>query len=197
MNNKKKLIIILFIVILFTIISVLYFVFTQTYGSPSEISESEAKIIAEQNCLNNDEFLREASFYNSNTKTWWFDVDLKSKPDNCNPACVVSEETKTAEINWRCGGLIAPEENTKNTIEGLFAEKYPKYSDTLSVRIDQSESDYIRGLVIFEQGAPGGIFFAKKFDTRWMIVHEGNGAIPCLLSDYGFPKEMLTDCSDR
>jgi len=42
--------------------------------------------------------------YNEFTKTWWIELDLE-KP-GCNPACVVNEETKTAEINWRCTGLI-------------------------------------------------------------------------------------------
>ncbi|MDD4995402.1 MAG: hypothetical protein PHW53_03005 [Patescibacteria group bacterium] len=47
------------------------------------------------------------SFYNENSKTWWFDMDIEKT--GCAPACVVSEETRTAEINWRCTGLIIPE----------------------------------------------------------------------------------------
>jgi hypothetical protein len=44
-------------------------------------------------------------YYNKNTKTWWIDlIPFQDKP-GCNPACVVSEITKTAEINWRCMGL--------------------------------------------------------------------------------------------
>ena len=46
--------------------------------------------------------------YNDVSKTWW--VDLERMPelenDGCNPACVVHEENKTAEVNWRCTGLI-------------------------------------------------------------------------------------------
>ena len=46
--------------------------------------------------------------YNDVSKTWW--VDLERMPelenDGCNPACVVREENKTAEVNWRCTGLI-------------------------------------------------------------------------------------------
>jgi len=50
--------------------------------------------------------------YNANTKTWWIDLERvpELEKDGCNPACVVSEETKTAEVNWRCTGLIEPEE---------------------------------------------------------------------------------------
>ncbi len=45
--------------------------------------------------------------YNPTSKTWW--IDLVRMPelenDGCNPACVVHEENKTAEVNWRCTGL--------------------------------------------------------------------------------------------
>ena len=44
----------------------------------------------------------ESAFYNENTKTWWFGMDIEK--EGCSPACVVSEETFTAEINWRCTG---------------------------------------------------------------------------------------------
>jgi len=44
------------------------------------------------------------AYYNDFTKTWWFKTDI-AKP-GCNPECMVSEETKTAEINWMCTGLL-------------------------------------------------------------------------------------------
>lgn len=44
----------------------------------------------------------ENNFYNENTKTWWF--DSLAKKSGCNPACVVSENVRAAEINWRCTG---------------------------------------------------------------------------------------------
>jgi len=53
---------------------------------------------AEQGILTNN------YFYNDATKTWWIDLELE-KP-GCAPACVIKEETKTAEINWRCTGVI-------------------------------------------------------------------------------------------
>ncbi|MFC1700850.1 hypothetical protein ACFLZ0_01815 [Patescibacteria group bacterium] len=45
-------------------------------------------------------------FYNENSKTWWIDLERipELEKDGCNPACVVNEETKTAEVNWRCAG---------------------------------------------------------------------------------------------
>ncbi len=46
-------------------------------------------------------------YFNENSKTWWIDLERTPDPsDGCSPACVVSEETKTAEVNWRCTGLL-------------------------------------------------------------------------------------------
>lgn len=41
---------------------------------------------------------------NENTKTIW--IELAEEKEGCSPACVVSIEDKTAEINWRCTGLV-------------------------------------------------------------------------------------------
>ena len=46
----------------------------------------------------------EFSVCNADTGTWWIDLDIEK--EGCNPACVVDIETKTAEINWRCTGVI-------------------------------------------------------------------------------------------
>lgn len=49
--------------------------------------------------------------YNNCSKTWWLDLDMKEEFEQefCNPACVVYEFTKTAEINWRCMGALPDE----------------------------------------------------------------------------------------
>ncbi len=75
----------------------------------SLITEAEARGIAEKTCIKGGESLNSGT-YNEFTRTWWFDANLNSGPTNCNPACVVSEETKTAEINWRCTGAIPPKQ---------------------------------------------------------------------------------------
>ncbi len=72
-----------------------------------KIGEVEARAIAEKSCIKSGESLA-SGYYNENSKTWWFDANLKATPAGCNPACVVSEETKTAEINWRCTGAVVP-----------------------------------------------------------------------------------------
>jgi len=158
------------------------------------LTENEARNIAESTCINKDESLN-PGYYNEITKTWWFDANLTEIKEGCNPACVVSEDTKTAEINWRCTGLIKPKISTAETLQQLFIEKYPKYAETLIVNIKQETENHIRGDVIFKTGAPGGYFFAAKIDSAWQIVFEGNGEITCDLSKYGFPDEMLEDCA--
>jgi hypothetical protein len=50
-----------------------------------------------------------APTYNDNSKTWWFETDIERQ--GCTPACVVSEGTRTAEINWMCTGLVTPDES--------------------------------------------------------------------------------------
>lgn len=71
-----------------------------------ELSLQEALEIAqnsecvEQGSLGND------GTYNEYTNTWWIDFEPSEEKPGCNPACVVSETTKTAEINWRCTGVI-------------------------------------------------------------------------------------------
>jgi len=86
------------------------------------------------------------------------------------------------------------EESANKGIQKLFVDKYPNYAETLSVNIDKETKNYVRGSVNFVVGAPGGLFLAVKSDDKWQIVHEGNGQIPCSLSDYGFPSDMLLDC---
>ncbi|MFC1594946.1 hypothetical protein ACFL3E_00780 [Patescibacteria group bacterium] len=69
------------------------------------ISEDEARSIAENSCIKGGDTLASGGMYNENSKTWWFDANLNATREGCNPACVVLED-KTAEINWRCTGLI-------------------------------------------------------------------------------------------
>ncbi len=159
----------------------------------SDLSESEARVIAESACINERESLG-SGYYNENSKTWWFDAVLNLTPSGCNPACVVFTETEMAEINWRCTGLIVPDASIKDALEQLFFEKYPEYSETLSVNINQETDNHVRGQISFEPGAPGGIFLATNISGNWQIVFDGNGSISCDLSEYEFPDEMLQDC---
>lgn len=172
------------------------------------MTEAQARVIAEKTCIKGGEALG-LGIYNENSKTWWFDANLNATKPGCNPACVVSEETKMAEINWRCTGLIEPKNNelTKDKTDSdltedlnavivrLFEEKYPENAGNIAVDITNQTADHARGSVSFEQGMAGGLWLAAKVDSVWRIVHDGNGSIPCSLSSYGFPAEMLADCA--
>jgi len=68
----------------------------------SILTLSDAKEIAiNSECGDN---LKETSFCNEGTETYWIDLDLER--EGCSPACVVDIEARTASINWRCTGLL-------------------------------------------------------------------------------------------
>lgn len=178
--------------------------------STGKMTEKEAQTIAETTCIKGGEALTSGGTYNPNSKTWWFDANLNSTQPGCNPACVVSEETKTAEINWRCTGLIEPDntqltddetvsdlpEDLNNIIVSLFAEKYPENAGSISIDVTNRTANHARGSVSFAEGMAGGNWLATKIDGNWQLVYDGNGVIPCSLrTEYGFPDEMLTDCA--
>lgn len=72
----------------------------------AKLSYQEAVQIAQDSeCLEQGQ-LKETRFCNEGTGTWWIDLDIE-KP-GCAPACVVNVSDGTAEINWRCTGLLPP-----------------------------------------------------------------------------------------
>ena len=76
--------------------------FCQKKDTDIKLSLSEAKDIAIQGQCGDK--LKDTYICNEITGTWWIDLDIEK--EGCNPACVINVETKTAEINWRCTGLI-------------------------------------------------------------------------------------------
>ncbi len=72
------------------------------------LSEADARAIAKKTCIKGGDALG-SGIRNDGTKTWWFDANLNAAKEGCNPACVVSDSTRQAEINWRCTGLVLPE----------------------------------------------------------------------------------------
>ncbi|MFH1054997.1 MAG: Kazal-type serine protease inhibitor family protein [Candidatus Altiarchaeota archaeon] len=66
----------------------------------------EVLMIAEGSECAQEGALTDRVTYNGYTRTWWIDLEPIGPNPQCNPACVVSEDTRTAEINWRCTGLI-------------------------------------------------------------------------------------------
>jgi hypothetical protein len=70
----------------------------------AQMNFEEAQKIANEDCKEGG--LKDEYFCNNYTGTWWIDFAPDEPKGECNPACVVNVETKTAEINWRCTGLI-------------------------------------------------------------------------------------------
>ncbi len=81
------------------------------FPESKKLTIEEAMEIAQNSECTEKGDLTDNYMYNENSKTWWIDLDMKEefKKDYCNPACVVYEFTKTAEINWRCMGALPPE----------------------------------------------------------------------------------------
>jgi hypothetical protein len=75
------------------------------------MSEAEAREIAASSECGEAGALLENAFYNDWTATWW--IDLDAEKEGCNPACVVNVRTRQAEINWRCTGVLPPEDTAE------------------------------------------------------------------------------------
>ena len=74
---------------------------------PSEnLTFEEALVIAQNSDCVKKGTLTDSYVYNEYTRTWWIDLDPVMPHEGCNPACVVDENARTAEVNWRCTGLI-------------------------------------------------------------------------------------------
>jgi hypothetical protein len=67
---------------------------------------TEALAIAQNSDCMKEGTLTDSYVYNANTRTWWLDLEPFMGQKGCNPACVVYEDTRTAEINWRCTGAL-------------------------------------------------------------------------------------------
>ncbi|MCK5491319.1 MAG: hypothetical protein KAI67_05770 [Candidatus Pacebacteria bacterium] len=84
--------------------------FEENNESVLSLNFEEALIIAQESKeCSMAGILTDKYFYNENSKTWWIGLERmpELEKDGCSPACVVSEETKSAEVNWRCTGLIS------------------------------------------------------------------------------------------
>jgi hypothetical protein len=72
----------------------------------AKLNLSEAIDIAQKSDCIKEGSLTTETMYNNVSGTWWIDMNLSEPKPGCSPACVVYEQNGTAEINWRCTGLI-------------------------------------------------------------------------------------------
>jgi hypothetical protein len=73
------------------------------------IRVSHARAVAKNSICNLRGTLGNGVFYNPISQTWWLDLVPRVSNPSCNPACVVSEESGQAQINWRCTSLFTPQ----------------------------------------------------------------------------------------
>ncbi|PIZ52434.1 hypothetical protein COY27_00370 [Candidatus Woesearchaeota archaeon CG_4_10_14_0_2_um_filter_33_13] len=69
-------------------------------------TKDQAISLAEKSECGQAAYLTEEINHNEYTNTWWINLKMKEPKTGCNPACVINLEQKTAEINWRCTGLL-------------------------------------------------------------------------------------------
>lgn len=62
---------------------------------------------SEPKCLQSAVRCQKSYVCNEGTGTYW--IGLNIEKEGCSPACVIDLETREAEINWRCTGLIITE----------------------------------------------------------------------------------------
>jgi hypothetical protein len=92
-------------------------------GTGAEMSYIEAVRLAQQSTCAQEGGLTEARACNPGTGTWWIDMDIE-RP-GCEPACVIDVNTRTAEVNWRCTGLVTPDEDTPSVTPEADAVEEP------------------------------------------------------------------------
>jgi len=87
------------------------------------------------------------------------------------------------------------EEDIISALKELFAEKYDKEVEDVTVTISELEGDYLVGGVSFGGEMGGGHVLAAKVDGEWTLVFDGNGTIPCEDVDaVDFPADLAPEC---
>lgn len=82
----------------------------QKKGTKLAMKTSDALRIAQNSACAKEGTIKTNNMCNDFTGTIWFDFEPREPKEGCNPACVVNIESRQAEINWRCTGLIVPKE---------------------------------------------------------------------------------------
>jgi len=80
----------------------------------------------------------------------------------------------------------------------LFAQKYEKRIEDITVSISKREGDYLTGGVKFAGEIAGGYVLAAKVNDAWKIVFDGNGNWTCDVVDVvDFPSTLAPECWDE
>lgn len=92
------------------------------------------------------------------------------------------------------------EESDESIIESLkllFAQKYEKRIEDITVTISKREGNYLTGGVKFAGEIAGSYVLAAKVNNAWKIVFDGNGNWTCDVVDVvDFPSTLAPECWD-
>lgn len=110
---------------------------------------------------------------------------------NKNP--VSTESAATAETPIPTP--VADEsEALRTAIRAALVVKHGTESGSLNITVSKIEGDYASGGASGQGG--GGMWFAAKVKSDWILVWDGNGQINCKdIASYPlFPKDLISEC---
>ena len=143
------------------------------------------------------------------------DVKESTEPENKSlqePEKSTTEPSENAELEGETGagetedkpteeGPAVEEDSDESVIESLkilFAQKYEKRIEDITVTISKREGNYLTGGVKFTADGEGGYVLAAKVNGAWKIVFDGNGSWTCSAVDVvDFPSTLAPECWDE
>ena len=125
--------------------------------------------------------------------------DVKETTEPEEP--IVVEEELIVEQSESEPAIVIEEESDESVIESLkllFAQKYEKRIEDITVSISKREGDYLTGGVKLAGEIAGGYVLAAKVNDAWKIVFDGNGNWTCDVVDVvDFPSTLAPECWDE
>jgi hypothetical protein len=88
-------------------------------------------------------------------------------------------------------------EGDEDAFAQLFHEKYDIPVENIEVNITMYDEMHVKGNVMFYYDGyqEGGLFLGAADHGVWVLVYDGNGAIPCeALEPYNFSPNMVSEC---
>jgi hypothetical protein len=111
-------------------------------------------------------------------------------PADLQPAVLTKAPTQTPLPPTTVPAETEPPVTEADALVAALAAHLGASADELTVVIEEQTEAHARG------GVDNGYFLAAKVDGAWIIVADGQGAIPCdAVAQYGFPAGMVEECA--
>jgi len=172
------------IIIIILVVGLGYWIY-QSISTPEEMTEAEAK-----NCEVDADCLVFGKDGDCNCGCFHKNYQWKKEGD-----CFCAAPKSCKCVSGKCEDVF--EENKETAIKNLFADKYGKDALEITIEINQETENHIKGGVVLPPGGSenSGMFLAAKVNDEWELVHDGQGAVPCLVAaEYNFPADMVKQC---